>query len=147
MTEQPQRLTSVSDIIAVTTLPDPTVPVPFERFASLKDSQDMLVRASFWCFLAAWNIEHSGPQHDRALAVEARHDGHTIRAITNELAIRDAVIITQRDLNVLQHEAEDNILRASGALGWLWLALSFLAGVVVTLVAAGIPLWARGALW
>lgn len=134
-----QQFTSVSDIVNSTTLPDPTVPVPFEKFSSLKDSDDMLVRASFWCFMAAWDLDKQGKRMPAGLSVEARHDGHQLRAITNELAIRDAVLITRRDLSVLQDVADDARHRVSGAITWLWLALAFMCGVVVTLWAVGGP--------
>jgi hypothetical protein len=142
MTEQQQPIiTSVSDIIGVTMMPDPTIPVPFEKFAALKDSDDMLERAAFWCFYAAWQNDHVQGEDKRPLvSVAARHDGHQLRAITQQLAIRDAVLVTRRDLGVLQQEAKDNMHRMSEAIGWLWLALAFLAGVLVTL-------WATGALW
>jgi hypothetical protein len=126
-------LTSVSDIIDSTMLPDPTIPIPFEKFAVLKDSDDMLTRAAFWCFMAAWDLDKQGKSAPAGLAVEARHDGHQLRAITQELAIRDAVLITRRD-------ALDNMYRPSGALIWLYIAMAFLLGIVVAL-------WASGWLW
>jgi hypothetical protein len=141
MAEQ-HSLTSVSDIIDTTMLPDPTIPIPLEKFAVLQDSDDMLVRAAFWCFLSAWLNDHEQGENKRPLvSVAARHDGHQLRAITQQLAIRDAVLITRHDLAALNEESQDNMYRPSGALIGVYVALAFLVGVLVTLWAAGIHLW------
>jgi hypothetical protein len=143
MAKQQQQpiITSVSDIIGVTMLPDPTVPVPFEKFAALKDSDDMLVRAAFWCFYAAWQNDKAVTTAPVAISVEARNDGHQLRAVTQQLAIRDSVLITRHDLAALNEESQDNMYRPSGALISVYVALAFLMGAVVTLWAAGIHLW------
>jgi hypothetical protein len=121
---QQHSLTSVSDIIDTTMLPDPTIPIPLEKFASLQDSDDMLVRASFWCLYAAW-VNDKADAPNTVLAVEARHDGHQLRAITQQLAIRDAVLITRHDLAILQHPSRMPIR--------ICIVLAFLLGVVVML--------------
>lgn len=124
--QQQHSLTSVSDIIDTTMLPDPTIPIPLEKFASLQDSDDMLVRASFWCFLSAWLNDHvQGEDVRPTVSVAARHDGYQLRAITQQLAIRDAVLITRHDLNLLQHPSRTPIR--------VCIVLAFLLGVVVML--------------
>jgi hypothetical protein len=125
MVQQQHSLTSVSDIIDTTMLPDPTIPIPFEKFAALKDSDDMLMRAAFWCFYAAWQNDKAVTTAPVAISVEARHDGHQLRAVTQQLAIRDAVLITRHDLNVLQHPSRMPIR--------VCIVLAFLLGVVVML--------------
>jgi hypothetical protein len=133
--------TKVSDIMDSTMLPDPTIPVPFEKFAALKDSPDILVRASFWCFYAAWLMSHrDASQVSVALGVEARHDGHQLSVITHELAIRDAVLVPRHDMAVLTQESQDNIYRPAGTLVATYVGMAFVLGIVVTLCIV-VTLW------
>lgn len=123
----PKNRVTVSELLGSTDLPDPTVYVPFEKFAPLKESPDMLVRAAFWAFHAAWLMQDStAPQ---PLAVEARHDGHQLRAITQHLAIRDAAIITRHDLELLQAPHAPYLV-TYGALFWT-MGISLLLGVLI----------------
>lgn len=132
-----EHLTRVSDVLADTDMPNPTVPVPFESFASLKQSDDMLVRAAFWAFYAAWLNDKMGKGAAASLAVEARHDGHQIRAITQTLAIRDCVLIQRGDvdrLTRLAQQAPTTLEAFAYQCGW------FLCGVALTLIAVWL-LW------
>lgn len=122
-------ITRISDLIGADMTENPATPVPFERFAPLKDNPDMLVRAAFWCFYAAWQVDHTD-QHAR-VAVEARNDGHQLRAITRHMALTDCVLIRQTDLDLLQ-QPHAPYLVTYGAL-FSGMLISFIAGVTIVM--------------
>jgi len=101
-------------------LPDPTIPVPFEKFAHLKNSDDMLHRAAFWALYAAWQADNNG-RGPADIPIEARHDGHQLHAISQQLAIRDSVLITKHDLDLLEgrHHHGNAMLAIQVCCAWI----------------------------
>lgn len=131
--------TSVDELLQDVDLPNPVTRVPFEKFSSLYQNDDMLVRAAFWCFYAAWLADARGKDTPASHAVEARHDGHMLRAITQELSVRDMVLIRRDHLTLYRAAYEDSLYRASGV--WVWLYMT-----AWTVLVAGVTfLWATGA--
>lgn len=131
--------TSITDIVGSIDLPNPTTPIPFERFAALGDSDDMLQRAAFWAFYAAWLSEKSAEApSQQQTAVLARHDGHQLQAICHQLALRDCVMIQQQDLDRLTEGAtRSQHLHVTTAI-WLAMAIGALVGgFLVYLVMVG----------
>lgn len=113
--------TPIAHVVGSFDLPDPTIEVPFEKFAHLKDSDDMLNRAAFWAMLCAWELDKQGKSAPASLAIEARNDGHTFNRLASELHIRDSVLITKHDLDWLRrgHRHGDRVLFTQLALGWV----------------------------
>lgn len=131
--------TPLSHLVGDLDLPNPSTPVPFERFAHLKNSDDMLHRAAFWAFYAAWIQDYLSDHHDlqngAALGVEARNDAHQLHAITQQLALRDCVLITQHDLSLLEgkhHHRNQTLL------------IGFICSWVLSVLLA---LWIGSVLW
>lgn len=124
----------IVDVISQLDLPNPTIPVPFEKFAALGDSEDLLQRAAFWTFYAAWLSD----KHDQRpeTAVQARNDAHTIHRVTQEMALRDCVMMRRDDLARLEHEAEEGQRRTHSVMLWIWIACAFVCGLVL-----GVILW------
>ena len=133
---------TVQEVLNVLDLPDPTIPVPFEQFASLKESDDMLQRAAFWSFYAAWAAWHADPntEGDIALQVEARHDGHSFQALASELHVRDALLVRRDHLEALTARSE----AVGGFPGWLTLAI--LLGIALGMLAHAALVWIGGTL-
>jgi hypothetical protein len=94
--------TSVTQLLSGENLPNPATPIPFEQFAIFKESDDLLDRCAFWAFYGAWCTEQHGTGETSAtLAVEARHDGHCLRALSGQLLLRDAVLVRRDHLEAL----------------------------------------------
>ncbi len=132
------RATKVGDFLNTAELPNPTIPVPFEKFAHLKSSNDMLERAAFWAYYAAWTNDHDDVGHPE-MSVEARHDGHTFAAIMHDLHLRDCVMLSAHDYTeLLQIRLQHFTEAPQHAEGILWIAvgIAFLIGTVV-----GVWLW------
>lgn len=126
---------SVREMLADADMPDPTIPIPFERFASLKNG-DMLNRAAFWSFYAAWAIEQQQTGETSAtLATEARHDGQCFSVLSQQLWIRDALLVRREHLARLEasHQA------VGGYPGWLTLTL--LLGIALGMLAHALLVW------
>lgn len=129
--------TTTSTIIENAMLPDPTIPVPFEKFAAHAQSDDMLQRAIFWCFYAAW-LEEKQQSPTVATAVQARNDGHLLRMVTHELHIRDCVLMQKHDVEELERvytnyqEEHEPSLRYT-IVGWL-IVLTLVIGVLIGMV-------------
>jgi hypothetical protein len=133
---------TVQEVLNVQDLPDPTVPVPYERFAPLKDDGDLLHHAAFWSFYAAWQIDlttqHEPGSTASTLAVEARHDGHSFLALAGELHLRDALLVRRDHL-----EAMEASRRAVGGFpGWLTLAI--LLGIALGMLGHAALVWIGG---
>lgn len=139
----PPRYT-VQHLLDSTMLPNPATLVPFEKFAHLKNSDDMLERAAFWAHYAAWMTDiHTDQQHSvqRAMGVEARNDAYTLHAIAQGLHLHDAVIIQKADIERLEARANrTQSISQYAATTWFLCAVMFLLGVVSQTV-AGRLLW------
>jgi hypothetical protein len=133
---------TVQEVLDAKDLPDPTVPVPYERFAPLKDSDDMLHHAAFWSFYAAWAAWHADPntEGDIALQVEARHDGHSFLALAGELHLRDALLVRRDHLEALEASRQ----AVGGFPGWLTLAI--LLGIALGMLGHAALVWIGGTL-
>lgn len=105
---------SLQQLIADMDLPNPTTTVPFEKFGSLNNSDDLIDRAAFWCFYAAMLVdkaesdEHKHKVNTIPVAVQARQDGHILNGVARQLHIRDCVLIANHDLATLTSQAESN---------------------------------------
>lgn len=130
--------TRIVDMVGQLDLPNPTIPVPFERFAQLGNSDDMLMRAAFWIYYAAWMSD----KHDTRpeTAVQARHDAYILHAIAKQLTLRDCVMVRNDDLLALQQEAQGTDLRTRGhgVLLWALMSVAFATGALIMGVLRGI---------
>lgn len=135
MLGNPRTHTTVSELLDNIVLPNPATPVPFERFAALKDSSDMLERAAFWCFYAAWQADSNG-RGPADIPIEARHDGHTLHAISKDIAIRDCLLVRANYVYALE-EAYKHPHRSSMSITLFVGAVCFLLGVLTGLAALG----------
>jgi len=130
--------TIVGDYLSTVDLPNATTPVPFEKFAALQNSNELLERAAFWAYYCAWKTDHE-PSGMPELAVQARHDGHTFSAMMHEMHLRDAVMLPAHDYQImatayLQQQAraqEDAEFPHSGTIGWMLIGIAFVLGTVV----------------
>lgn len=135
---------SVQDILHSVDLPNPTTPVPFERFAALKDSNDIMVRAAFWCFYAAWVNDHRERENaggtevwSHHIGIEARHDGHSLNAVAQQCALRDAVLVQRAELHRLQTQPHSPYLVTYSALWWS-IGFALVMGLLIGWLAHGI---------
>lgn len=127
--------TTVDELRAQLDLPDPTNPVPFERFADLKNSEDMLQRAAFWSFYAAWqNDKQEDPSKiSVALSVEARNDAHIFQNMYQQIAIRDCMLIASDELAELVHHRQTYMVTYGTF--FLSVGVALALGVVITWLA------------
>lgn len=130
--------TRVADILDTASLPNPTTPVPFEKFAPLNNSNDMIDRAAFWAFYAAWLHEKQDTEPrslSREIAVRARQDAHTFKHVARQLHIRDCILMRQDDVNELLDQLsyyQSGISRVG-----IWcmaMVFGFFIGIIVMLV-------------
>lgn len=128
-----QGLGTVGYILDSTILPDPTVPVAINRFAPLGQSDDLLTRAAFWCFYSALLEEQKGPYSVPATCVQARNDGHTLQAVTQELSIRDAVLIQKHDLEELERGYAQYMLKRELAVTYTALIWAIMCTLLIGL--------------
>lgn len=127
---------TVSELLNNADMPDPTIPVPFERFSALQNSDDMLGRAAFWAFYSAWCTEQQQTGEISAtLAVEARHDGHSLSMLTEHLAMRDALLVRRDHLEHLEASR-----RAVGGYPG-WLTLTLMLGIALGMLAHALLVW------
>lgn len=132
---------NLSDVIAELDLPNPVTPMPLERFQDYKESEDVLERAAFWAFYCAWEHDHlidrsgASTQVTRALAVEARNDGHVFVALKRYLHLTDCVLVRSDQLTPskgVHTDDEAELELESGAwLGVMWLVMALLAGIFI----------------
>lgn len=125
-----QHRTTVDDLLGESVMPSPVTPVPFEKFAHLKESEDMLQRAAFWAFYAAWQQDSNGVG-PADIPVEARHDGHTLQMISQQLHLRDCVLMRRDHLEAMQQRLE-----AQGGAQWAMCSFLMCAGIVVGVLIA-----------
>lgn len=132
-------VTNIQAVIAQLDLPNPTIPVPFERFENLRDSDDILQRMAFWAFYSAWlNDKHGGATGG---SVEARHDGHALIALYQQMALRDLVLIEQHDLYMLTEKERDSLTMHMAVLIMFVLSIvTFAFGMLFALwLSTGVP--------
>jgi hypothetical protein len=130
--------TIVGDYLSTVALPNATTPVPFEKFAALQNSNELLERAAFWAFYTAWKTDHE-PSGMPELAVQARHDGHTFSAMMHEMHLRDCIMLPAHDYQImatayLQEQARisrEEEPQHSGVILWGIMAIVFVLGTVV----------------
>jgi hypothetical protein len=79
-------------------------------------------------------VANGGQRAPHPLAVEARHDGHQLHAISQQLYIRDCVMIRRSELHGLEQRAQDNH-GTRWAMGSFLLGLGMVIGVLVMLLA------------
>lgn len=110
------------------TLPNPVTPVPWEEFAELENSTDLLQRAAFWAFYAAYNADQ---YKDIIIALAARQDAHALAALGREMHMKDRIIIRQDTIarEYVSRERYNNAV--TGASVWIALLgiLAFIATV------------------
>ena len=139
----------LSEVIKEFQLPNPTTPVPLEKFLDYKESEDILDRAAFWSFYCAWEHDHlidkngGSTQVTRALAVEARNDGHMFLALKHYLHLTDSVLMRKDQLahmevalNQSTDTGEDDTYVSHGVWVWVLWALAFCMGLIV-----GVLVW------
>lgn len=103
----------------------------------------MLQRAAFWAFYVAWQMDTSGVAGENAatLTVEARHDGYTFHAISQQLHIRDCVLIRLNELDTLYARANrraDIGISTLGCMMAVGAVLGFLMCAVLGLIGYGL---------
>jgi hypothetical protein len=123
-------LESVGELVKHLDLPNPTTPVPFEKFAHLKDSDDIWNKAAFWAFYAAW-LHDQQTTHTNTVSVEARNDAHIFNVLSQNLHIRDCVLVRKDELT---HLVEHANTRVGTALVFVLLLSTAAVGIMVGMV-------------
>lgn len=109
------------------TLPNPVTPVPWEEFAELENSTDLLQRGAFWAFYAAYNADQ---YKDIIIALAARQDAHALAALGHEMHLKDRIIIRRDTLarEYVPRERYNDLVKSAS----LWTAILGILAFIMT---------------